>query len=139
MLLLRSGTAEQNHCSKLIRKLCWNCWIQLCQINLLHNRKSLLQTATSITKMGNIIGSSSVARRVLWNRVCPSFRSPFRPSICPGILLDLYHYLFLNFGMVLETHMKLCVTELDFPGKFFLPQKWGKWAKNRVFWIYWKI
>ena len=32
--------------------------------------------------------------------------------------------------MLLEIHMKLCVTEPDFPGKFFLPQKWGKWAKN---------
>ena len=33
--------------------------------------------------------------------------------------------------MLLETHMKLLVTELDFPGKSFLPQKWGKGAKNR--------
>ena len=33
--------------------------------------------------------------------------------------------------MVLETHMKLCMTELDFPRNFFLPQKWEKWAKNR--------
>ena len=32
--------------------------------------------------------------------------------------------------MVIETHMKLCVTEPDFPGKLFLPQKLGKWAKN---------
>ena len=32
--------------------------------------------------------------------------------------------------MVLETHIKLCVTEPDFPGNFFLSQKWGKWAKN---------
>ena len=24
--------------------------------------------------------------------------------------------------MMLETHMKLCVTEPNFPGKFFLPQ-----------------
>ena len=31
--------------------------------------------------------------------------------------------------MVLETHMKLCVTEPDFPGNF-VSQKWGKWAKN---------
>ena len=23
--------------------------------------------------------------------------------------------------------------------KFFLSQTWEKWAKNRVFWIYWKI
>ena len=32
--------------------------------------------------------------------------------------------------MVLETYMKFCVTEPDFPGKFFLPQKLGKWAQN---------
>ena len=32
--------------------------------------------------------------------------------------------------MVLETHMKLCMTEPNFAGKFFLPKKWGKWAKN---------
>ena len=32
--------------------------------------------------------------------------------------------------MVLETQMKLCVPEPDFPGKFFLPQKLGKWARN---------
>ena len=28
--------------------------------------------------------------------------------------------------MVLENHMKLCVTEPDFPEKIFLPQKWAK-------------
>ena len=32
--------------------------------------------------------------------------------------------------MMLETHMKLCVTESDSPEKNFLPQKLGKWAKN---------
>ena len=31
---------------------------------------------------------------------------------------------------MLETHMKLCVTEPDFPGKIFLPQKLGKWTRN---------
>ena len=41
--------------------------------------------------------------------------------------------------MVLEFHVKLCMTEPDFPGTFFLPQKWGKWAKSTVFWIYLKI
>ena len=38
--------------------------------------------------------------------------------------------------MMLETHMKLCVTEPDFPEKFFAPKivKMGqKWAKNRIF------
>ena len=32
--------------------------------------------------------------------------------------------------MVLETHMTLYMTELDFPGNFFLPQKSGKWTQN---------
>ena len=41
--------------------------------------------------------------------------------------------------MVLETHMKLFVTELDFLEKFYLSPKWGKWAKSRGFGIYWKV
>ena len=32
--------------------------------------------------------------------------------------------------MILETHIKLCVTAPDFLEKLFLPQKLGKWAKN---------
>ena len=32
--------------------------------------------------------------------------------------------------MVLETHIKLCVKEPDFPGKFSLSQKLGKWTRN---------
>ena len=32
--------------------------------------------------------------------------------------------------MMLETLMKLCVTEPDFLEKIFLPKKLGKWAKN---------
>ena len=39
--------------------------------------------------------------------------------------------------MVLETHMKLCVTEPDFLEKIFLAAKIGKmdrkWAKNKAF------
>ena len=31
---------------------------------------------------------------------------------------------------MLETYMKLCITELDFQEKKFLPKKIGKWAKN---------
>ena len=34
---------------------------------------------------------------------------------------------------MLETHMKLCVTEPDFPEKVFLPQKLGKWSKIGFF------
>ena len=36
------------------------------------------------------------------------------PSVCPDVFLELDHYLILNFGMVLETHMKLCITVADF-------------------------
>ena len=32
--------------------------------------------------------------------------------------------------MMLYTHMKLCVTEPDFPEKMFLSQKLGNWDKN---------
>ena len=32
--------------------------------------------------------------------------------------------------MVLETHMKLCMTEPDFRGKIFLPKKLGKGTQN---------
>ena len=31
--------------------------------------------------------------------------------------------------MVLETHMKLCVTEPDFPGKMFFLQNWENGPK----------
>ena len=37
---------------------------------------------------------------------------------------------------MLETHIKLCVTEPDFPEKNFCPKNWEddrKWAKNMVF------
>ena len=32
--------------------------------------------------------------------------------------------------MVLETHMKWCVTEPDFSENIFLPRKLGKWTKH---------
>ena len=34
------------------------------------------------------------------------------------------NFLVLNFGVVLEIQMKLCVTEPDFPGNFFLSENW---------------
>ena len=50
---------------------------------------------------------------------------PIHPSFCPPstIFLKFYHYFFLNFGLVPETHMKLCMTELDFSEKIFALQK----------------
>ena len=50
-----------------------------------------------------------------------------------GVFLELDHHVSLNFALVLGTLNKLCVTELDFLEKLFLPPKLGKWAKNRVF------
>ena len=35
--------------------------------------------------------------------------------------------------MVLETHMKLCVAESDFPGKLFLSKKWENVPKTVSF------
>ena len=48
-----------------------------------------------------------VAGRILWSRVCTSFH----PPICLGVFLELDHEILLNSGMVLETLMKLCMTE----------------------------
>ena len=37
--------------------------------------------------------------------VLPSFLPSVRLSVCPGVLLELCHYFFLNFDMVLESHV----------------------------------
>ena len=42
-------------------------------------------------------------------------------------LHQLHHQFFLNFDMVLETHMMLCVKVRDFPEKTFLLPKLRKW------------
>ena len=54
-------------------------------------------------------------------------------SVHPSILSSVKAFswnciisFFINFGMVLETLMKLCVTELDFAEKFVLPPKLRK-------------
>ena len=48
-------------------------------------------------------------------------------------LLELNHYVSLNFGMVLENLIKLCVP--DVWGKRFMPLKFGGMGQNRVYWI----
>ena len=64
----------------------------------------------------------------------PSFRPSIFPSVYLSIFFELYHWLFLNFGMVLETDMKLCVKEPDFPGKFCLPPKMQKIGQKSHTW-----
>ena len=78
------------------------------------------------------IWSLVVAGRVLWYRVFLSICPSIRPFVCPSVghFLGIFSLVFLNFGMLLETHLKLCVTELDFMEETFLLPKMGKWNKN---------
>ena len=70
---------------------------------------------------------AAVAGRILWNRVCPSFHS----NASPCVFLKLYHLVSLNFGMVLETLIKFCLTESDFLEKLFFAPKIGEMTQNR--------
>ena len=76
-----------------------------------------------------LLDALAVAGRVLWNRICLSSCS----ATWPVVFLELDHQISLNFAMVLETLIKLCVTGLGFLGKRFWPLNREKWAKNRVF------
>ena len=58
------------------------------------------------------------------------FDLSFRLSTCLGTFLELYHKFCLDFGIVLKTHMKSCMTEPDFLEKFCLPKKFEKWTRN---------
>ena len=69
-----------------------------------------------------LVGPLAAARRVLWNRVCPSFHH----AIFLDVFLELDDLISLNFGMVLDTLIKLCVTDLDILEKLFLPPKFWK-------------
>ena len=69
-----------------------------------------------------LVGPLAAARRVLWNRVCPSFY----PAIFLDVFLELDDLISLNFSMVLETLIKLCVTDLDILEKLFLPPRFWK-------------
>ena len=59
-----------------------------------------------------------------------SVRLSVFPSLFLDVLLELDHQFFLNFGILLETHFKLCVTELDFFKNIFLPKKGEKYTQN---------
>ena len=78
------------------------------------------------------LGSLVVVGKVLWNRVCPSFSL----SIYLRFSWNFTIGFFLNLGMVPETHMKLCMAELNFPE---IGKMGPKMSQNRAFWIYWKI
>lgn len=67
--------------------------------------------------------------------VCLPVHRPLYPS---RIFLGTGSLFCLNFSMLLETLMKLCVTHSFFGGKKN-PRKWESWAISKVFWIYWEI
>ena len=41
----------------------------------------------------------------------------------------MYHYCFICFGIVLESRLKLCMTELNFLENIFFPQNWENGPK----------
>ena len=98
------------------------------------SRKYKKKYISSWTIIKSNIGPPVVAGRFLWIRV----RLSIFPSFRLEVFLGLVHNFFLKLSMVLGAHV-LCVTGLDYFWKIFLPQKWEKWAKNKVSWIYWKI
>ena len=79
-----------------------------------------------------IIGLPAVAGRVLWIRVR---RSVFQS----GSFLGIGSLVFSKTQHSVRGPCLVVRDRADFLKILFLPQKWGKWAKNKVFWIYWKI
>ena len=74
--------------------------------------------------------NSSSSRYVPIKKGLSALLSILLPFCLSGYFLGIISFFFLNFGMVLEAHMKLCVAEPDFSGGNFLPKKMGKWTKN---------
>ena len=78
-------------------------------------------------------GPPAVAGRVLWNTVCPSFR----PSVCPGIFLELYHYFFSKFWHGTRNPFEVVCDKDGFSWKIFFAPKIRqvdqKWAKTLGF------
>ena len=45
----------------------------------------------------------------------------------------------MDFGVVLETYVSLCMTELDFPIKCLVGEKWQNGAKKQFFKVFQKF
>ena len=91
----------------------------------------------------NIFGPPTVAGRVLWNRVCLSFRPSFCPSFHLTFRLSGRFLGIVSLGFSKSGHCtRRCAWQSWIFQKNFLTLNIGKmdqkWAKN-VFWIYWKI
>ena len=75
-----------------------------------------------------LVSPLEVAGRIQLNRVCLYFPA----DISQGVFLEFDHEISLNFAMVLETVIKLCMAA-RFCGKTFLLPNWGNWQKIGFF------
>ena len=92
-----------------------------------------------------MFGNLAVVARVLWNKsgclsVGPSFCSFTLPP-CLSVVSSSIFSFFLNFGMVPETYLKLCVIELEkfsfYPRIGEIGQKQGFIEKSVHYFFFW--
>ena len=119
----------------------WNKSIEQSVLDVLHRDSQVKKITCGSTTVGWLWPSAPNYIQAHWTPSCshkgpikyglsilPSFFPSFHLSRCFLGIVSLFF--FLNFGMVLESHVKLCMTEPDFLGNFFLLPKLGKWAQN---------
>ena len=56
-----------------------------------------------------------------------SFFGPLLVGVLQSVYVFSWNFIisfFLNFSMMLETHIRVCVTKPDFPEKIFCPKNW---------------
>ena len=93
-------------------ELIFACWVW-CNSFLLDQHWTLyLLTFKCQSTVVVLVKAPVAARRILWNRVCPSSH----PAVC---------LISLNFNIILETLMKLYVTEPEYLEKIFFAPKIG--------------
>ena len=91
----------------------------------------LNNSETDVKMNGSALEEKQFLRCCYWMRTS-GWKGPIKQSVIPSclslhlsdIFLVFCHMFFQNFGMVLETHVNLCMTELDFAEKviFFDPK-----------------
>ena len=74
-------------------------------------------------------GPPALAGRVLWNRVCPSFR----PSVCPGVFLEWYHKFFSKFWHDARNPYEVVRDRAGFSRRNFFAPKIGKMGQKQGF------
>ena len=123
----------------------WKIWTNINQklsiINDNRQKNTILLYISQKSYFPNyFIEPTAVARRVLWNKVCPSFCQSCHLS---GYFLGIVSLIFSKFWHGARIPCEVVLDRARFSGKnFFAPRigKMGpKWVRNRVFSICWKI